>query len=127
MVAGYAKKGLYVMIILLFSNFFTGKFLLVSWQPNGLEYVFQTCDGSFVAHDTQFEDWWKNKKGIENEFKFWKENHPGNDDKILYRTFEFKWWKFWEYYTYLTEDIYNFPTLPKNCKIRSVEDFRKDK
>jgi hypothetical protein len=86
--------------------------------PEAKTYVFQTCDSAYSYANIQSEQEWKNKKRIDKDFGEWAKLYGGDRKDTLYRVFEFRWWKFWEYGTYLISDVYDYPILPSNCTLK---------
>jgi hypothetical protein len=46
---------------------------------------------------------------MEEEFQKFLSRHPNSSDRQLYRTFERNPWKFWNWYYFLTSDLYQYP------------------
>ena len=79
-------------------------------------YRYQNCESNFHRNVTQFEHKWCNKQELQTEMEVWHEQYHRVESDTLYRTFDFKWWMFWEYYTYYSTDVYQLPLLPDTCK-----------
>lgn len=111
-------KLLSFLLLLVISNFSFFKYGVSILNINIANYRYQNCDGSFRYLNTQFEHKMDTKNQVLDEFNHWKKQYHIVDDTLLYRTFDFKWWMFWEYYTYYTTDIYQLPLLPKQCIVK---------
>ncbi len=99
------------------SNMPLGKYGLGLFNIIQVTYHYQNCEADFRVNNTPLEHKWKTKADLLSTFDVWKEQyHKKTIEDTLYRTFDFKWWMFWEYYTYYTTDIYQLPLLPKDCK-----------
>ena len=46
---------------------------------------------------------------MEREFQKFLNLHPETKDQELYRTFERNPWQFWNWYHYLTSELYEYP------------------
>lgn len=46
---------------------------------------------------------------MEREFQKFLNLHPQTQDRELYRTFEIRPWQFWNWYQYITSDVYEYP------------------
>ena len=46
---------------------------------------------------------------MEREFQKFLNLHPQTEDMELYRTFEIKPWQFWNWYHFLSSDLYRYP------------------
>ncbi len=51
---------------------------------------------------------------MEREFQKFLSLHPQTRDRELYRTFEARPWQFWNWYHYLTSELYGYPLKEKN-------------
>lgn len=105
-----------LVVLLILSNFSFFKYGIGILNINLANYRYQNCDGRCCILNTQFEHKMDTKEDLINYYRIWKEDYHIVDDTVLYRTFDFKWWMFWEYYTYYSTDIYELPLLPKECK-----------
>jgi hypothetical protein len=51
---------------------------------------------------------------MEQEFQNFLRRYPKTEDRELYRTFERKPWQFWNWYHYLTSELYEYPFKERN-------------
>ena len=70
-------------------------------------YSFQTQDAAFefIVDPAVGPD----VASMEREFQKFLNLHSQKEDQELYRTFEMKLWQFWNWYYYLTSDLYKYP------------------
>jgi hypothetical protein len=69
---------------------------------------------SFETQHTEFEFLVNPDEGpdvalMEREFQKFLSRNPQTEDRELYRTFEIKPWQFWNWYHFLTSDLYAYP------------------
>ncbi len=50
---------------------------------------------------------------MEQEFRKFLDLHPSTRDRKLYRTFEMKPWQFWNWYHFITSELYKYPLKPE--------------
>lgn len=110
------SKLISLLAFIVLSNTPLGKYTLGIFNHTIGSYNYQNCEGKHRIHVTQIEHEWQSKQELLNDFEMQKKAYPVIDNSILYRTFDFKWWMFWEYYTYFTKDVYELPLLPSDCK-----------
>ena len=78
----------------------------------GEDYLYQNKDGSFSF--TEQPGTIQNYNVAKLRFESFKKDNPYNSCKILYRTFYFKPWKFWEWFNMLKYmEKYNLEYLYK--------------
>lgn len=76
------------------------------------KYYYQNRDGSF-----HFSEQGGPTQGFEiviSRFETFKNNHPENPNKVLYRTFKVKPWRFWEWREMIgKKERFDLPYFPK--------------
>jgi hypothetical protein len=73
-------------------------------QPGPFNYCSNQCDFS----DFELVKGHNRLAAVELHFYQYKVRKR-NDDYILYRRFELKWWQFWNWYDFLTERRWTYP------------------
>lgn len=91
-----------ILLIVIVSNF-------VKIPSIGQSYSFQTEKQEFTYRCIPS----KGRKEIHmiRAFNEFKKKNPEYEDLILYRTFEKKWWKFWNWREYLLVKRWKYPFL----------------
>lgn len=51
---------------------------------------------------------------MEREFQKFLNLNPQTEDRELYRIFEIKPWQFWNWYQYVTSDLFGYPYKERN-------------
>lgn len=100
------KLGLLVLAILVISNTSFMKTVL-SGMFNSYEFRTQNKEFTFIL----ISEKGKNIEMMDRHFKIFKNENPQTKDTIIYRTFKKETLKFWNWYSYLTEERYQYPLL----------------
>lgn len=96
------------MVLLVLSNAFSG-FINVFVEGIGKRYTYQTANNEFSFMLTPSKG--GDVEMMEREFILFKKLKPGNEHLVLYRTFERDPLKFWNWYSYLADNRYDYPYL----------------
>ncbi|WP_250433173.1 hypothetical protein [Hanstruepera flava] len=101
----YLKTSIVILAVLLLSNSFSG---YINLFTEGLfkNYHYQTENAEFEF--TTIPSKGRDIEMMKRNFTYFKEQHPEYNDLKLYRTFERNPLKFWNWYSYISDDIYQF-------------------
>jgi hypothetical protein len=99
-----------VSAVILVSNIFSVYIRTLLEEPY-LIYAFETRNAEFrfIVDEEEGMD----QDRMQREFQKYLQLHPGMEDRQLFRTFEMKPWKFWNWYHYLESDLYEYPYKQK--------------
>ena len=75
---------------------------------------YTTLHGEFTAFQETGIIFSNTFKAVDNRFQDYKRCHPTSPDTVLYRTYSFKPYMFWEVGSYLTQPWWKLPYLPAN-------------
>jgi len=98
--------GLGLLTLVIAANIFSAYFRTLT-EVGPVFYAFETrnAEFEFVLDPAGGQD----VALMEREFQKFLSLHPQTEDRELYRTFEIKPWQFWNWYHFLTSDLYGYP------------------
>ena len=100
MKAKYFKASIIVISVIVLGNVLSGfinMFQTYLYQTNNAEFEFSTMPTK--GRDIGM---------MERQFSAFKNAHPEYKDLVLYRTFKRNPLKFWNWYSYLTDEMYQY-------------------
>ena len=101
------KYALFVLVALVVvSNIFSA-YIRALWEGPSLIYAFETQNAEFRF--VVDPDQGMGHERMQEEFGKFLRLHPGTGETELYRTFEMEPWKFWNWYHYLSSELYTYP------------------
>jgi len=99
------KTSILLIAFLVLSNVFSG-FINIFTEGLFSTYLFQTENAEFEF--TTMPAKGRDTGMMERQFSHFKDNHPEYNNLNLFRTFERNPMKFWNWYLYLTNDMYQY-------------------
>ena len=93
------------MTIVVLSNMFSGYINLLT-EGIFRSYNYQTENAEFVF--TILPAKGRDIKMMERQFSHFKETHPKHKELKLFRTFKRNYMKFWNWHTYMTNEMYQY-------------------
>lgn len=95
-----------ILALVALGNVFSAYIRVLTEGP-GIIYTFETQSAAFqyaIGPEQEPEI-----ARMEREFEKYLRLNPEGSGQRLYRTFRAKPWKFWNWYHYLTSDLYDYP------------------
>jgi len=118
------RKQLKISIILIsflaISNIFSG-YINIFTEGLFRTYLYQTENAEFEF--TTMPAKRRDTGMMERQFSNFKENNPKYEDLKLFRTFERNPLKFWNWYLYLTDEIYHYEYHKKMDSVSGKDKF----
>jgi len=118
------RKQLKISIILIsflaISNIFSG-YINIFTEGLFRTYLYQTENAEFEF--TTMPAKGRDTGMMERQFSNFKENNPKYEDLKLFRTFERNPLKFWNWYLYLTDEIYHYEYHQKKDSVSGKDKF----
>lgn len=97
---------LFLFVIIIFSNL---SFLNLGYNKILNLYNFQTKNNEF--NFILLKEKGRDIELMNKKFELFKKENPETSDTIIFRVFERKPIKFWNWYKYLTDEIFKYPLL----------------